>query len=99
MRLVDFMRHILDVQRFPSREQRIKAAFQRYVGTHPNLTVVQRSFLYAVRTLLIQRADEQTALTVDQLSQAPFNRIGKVEELFNDRELAELLDFANTEVA
>ncbi len=99
MRLVDFMRHILDVQRFPSREQRIKAAFQRYVGAHPNLTVVQRSFLFAVRALLIRQADEQTALTVDQLSQAPFNRIGKVEELFNDHELAELLDFANTEVA
>jgi type I restriction enzyme, R subunit len=99
MRLVDFMRHILDVQRFPSREQRIKAAFQRYVGARPNLTVVQRSFLYAVRALLIQRADEQTALTADQLSQVPFNRIGKVEELFNDHELTELLDFANTEVA
>lgn len=99
MRLVDFMRHILDIQRFPSREQRIKAAFQRYVGAHPNLTVVQRSFLYAVRALLIQRVDEQTALTVDQLSQAPFSRIGKIEELFNDHELAELLDFANTEVA
>ena len=99
MRLIDFIQHILDVQRLPSREERIRGAFQRYIKEHPNLTVVQRSFLYGVRALLIQRTDKRGTLTIDQLSQAPFDRIGKVDELFDTHELAELLDFANTEVA
>jgi type I restriction enzyme R subunit len=98
--LVDFIKHILNVERLPAKEQRINLAIERFLHDHSRYTSTQRRIIYALRSLLLQNVeDEQFYLTSDVLSRPPFNRIGDVKELFNAHELNEILQFVNNQVA
>jgi len=103
MRLIDFVRHVLDVQRQPSREERIEAAIQRFLHEHPGFNSIQRRFVYTLQSVLMLQSEEDgqdlAAFTSAHLMQAPFNRIGKADDLFSAHELAELVQFANNQVA
>ncbi len=101
MRLIDFLRHVLGVQRIPSREQRISEAVKHFLQQHPTYTPMQRRIVYALRSALLRLSEEEGSVTftVSHLTEEPFNRIGRVEELFSTPELDELLQFANSQVA
>ncbi|MBA2392177.1 MAG: DEAD/DEAH box helicase family protein [Ktedonobacteraceae bacterium] len=98
--LVDFVKHILDVQRLPSKEERVNQAVERFLRDHSRYTSTQRRIIYALRSFLQQNAEEESInITLDVLSQPPFNRIADVKELFHSHELTEILQFVNNQVA
>lgn len=87
--LADFLRHILNVSRLPSREEGISQAFDEWVRQHPQLTATQLMFVRTLRKAVMQKA-ELTSL--DALRQPPFSTIGDPEKLFKKSELSELFD-------
>ena len=89
--LDDFLRHILDIARLPSREEQISRAFDEWVRTHPGLTATQLMFLRTLRQAVIQQAE---VTTLDSLRQPPFNVIGDPENLFSSELLADILALA-----
>jgi type I restriction enzyme, R subunit len=93
--LIDFLRHILGLARLVSKEEEISAAFEDFMAAHPAFSAKQIHFLLTVRSAVLRRA----RLTVKDLEQPPFNRVGVVHRLFEESELAEILDFANQLVA
>jgi len=89
--LPDFMRHILDIAKIPTWEERIKNDFDQFIAEHAFMSASQINFLRAVRTAVIRH----TKLTRDHLHQPPLSRIGVVESLFKSNEIDEIIDFAN----
>ena len=89
--LPDFLRHILGLSHLPNREEQIAAAFDRFIADHPHFTARQITFLRVVRSQVMRRAQ----LSAADLERAPFNRVGKAQQLFNPAELDEMLAFAN----
>lgn len=89
--LTDFLRHILGLSQLPDREAQISAAFDQFINAHPHFTARQITFLRVVRSQVLRR----TQLSATDLERAPFNRVGKPQQLFAPDELDELLAFAN----
>jgi type I restriction enzyme R subunit len=89
--LADILRHILGLSHLPSREESICRAFDQWVADHPGLNATQLMFLRTVRQMVLNRA----RLTTQALEQAPFSRIGDAHRLFSDKELEEIVTFAN----
>ena len=87
--LADFLRHILNVSKLPSREESISRAFDEWVLMHPQLTATQLMFVRTLRKAVMQRA-EVTSLA--ELRKPPFSTIGNPEQLFKKTELTELLE-------
>jgi type I restriction enzyme R subunit len=90
--LPDFLKSILlgDVQ-LADREQRINQAFDRFIAEHGYLRANQLNFLRAVKAAVLRHA----RITRAALSEPPLSRSGKVEALFQDDAIEELIDFAN----
>ncbi len=89
--LADILRHILGLSHLPSREESICRAFDQWIAEHPGLNATQLMFLRTVRQMVLNHA----RLTTRTLEQAPFSRIGDAHRLFSDKELEEILSFAN----
>ena len=87
--LADFLRHILDVARLPSREAVVSNAFDDWVRRHPRLTATQLLFVRTLRKAVMQRAE---VASLDALRRPPFSAIGDPETLFDRPELTELFD-------
>ncbi|RMH44194.1 MAG: DEAD/DEAH box helicase [Gammaproteobacteria bacterium] len=85
--LVDFLRHILRVATFPSREEVIRQAFQEFIQAHPEFRAPQIQFLRMVQTAIISR----NRITTETLRLPPFSRIGQAEKLFNTEQLDDIL--------
>jgi type I restriction enzyme R subunit len=94
--LGDFLRHILEVARLPSREERISAAFDAWVRAHPRLTATQLMFVRTLRQAVIQRAE---ITTLDELHQPPFSSIGDPEQLFTRADVDALLSLVRLNAA
>jgi type I restriction enzyme R subunit len=90
--LADFLRHILDVAKLPSREAKISQAFDDWVRRHPSLTATQLLFVRTLRKAVMQRAE---IASLDALRKPPFSAIGDPETLFDQPELGELLDLVD----
>ncbi|HKP04749.1 MAG TPA: DEAD/DEAH box helicase family protein [Chthoniobacterales bacterium] len=89
--LAAFLRHMLGLARLPSREEKIRDAFDGFIAAHPHFSALQIHFLRAVRAAAMRRAK----LTGEDLAQLPFSRIGEARKLFSESELTEILDLAN----
>ncbi|PJF03343.1 type I restriction endonuclease subunit R [Acinetobacter seifertii] len=90
--LVDFMRHILcESSHLPNREQRINAAFDAFIATHGYLRANQLNFLRAVKVALVRHG----RITRASLSHPPLSRVGRVETLFPQQEINELITLTN----
>jgi type I restriction enzyme R subunit len=85
----DFLRHILNIAKLPSREETISRAFDEWVRRHPRLTATQLVFVRTLRKAVMQKAKVSS---IDALRKAPFSSIGDPEQLFDEPELTELLD-------
>jgi type I restriction enzyme R subunit len=91
--LADFLRHILNVSRLPTREETISSAFDEWVGQHPALSATQLMFVRTVRKAVMQKAELSS---IEALRKPPFSAIGDPERLFNKPELAELFELIQT---
>lgn len=89
--ILDFVAHILGVKPLPSRESQIRAAFDTFIISHPYLSTTQTNYLRAIRSAILRGKK----LTVDDLARYPFSSFGAPQNLFKDKELSEILDFAN----
>lgn len=89
--LPDFLRHILDISMLPSQEEKIMAAFDRFIADHGYMSASQINFLRAIRSAVLRRQK----ITREQLHQPPLSRIGSVENLFASEDIDKIIDFAN----
>ncbi len=87
--LADFLRHILDLAKLPSREAVISDAFDDWVRRHPRLTATQLLFVRTLRKAVMQKAEVSS---LDALRDPPFSTIGDPATLFDKPELTELFD-------
>ncbi len=91
--LADFLRHILNVARLPSREESISRAFDEWVRQHPQLTATQLMFVRTLRKAVMQKAE---ITSIEALRKPPFSTIGDPERLFKRTELSELFELITT---
>jgi type I restriction enzyme, R subunit len=91
--LPDFLKHILNVAKLPSREEQISRAFDTWVARNPNLNATQLMFVRTLRQAALSRA---RIATVDELLQPPFSRIGDARQLFTPSQLDEMLGLAQS---
>lgn len=89
--LVDFLKHILELNKFESREEIITKAFNQFISDHAQLTASQINFLRGVRSAVIKYA----VINQAQLTKPPLSRVGNVENLFTPEEIDEVIQFAN----
>ena len=102
MRLLDFIKHILGIEHVSNKKERVTSAVQHFLLEHSHFSPVQRRFVYALQSVLLHdrgEAEDSATFTADYLLLAPFNRIGKADDIFSARDLADLLQFANNQVA
>jgi type I restriction enzyme R subunit len=91
--LADFLRHILEIAKLPSREESISHAFDAWVNAHPALSATQLMFVRTLRKAVLERAELSS---LETLRQSPFTSIGDPEALFPKRELDDLLHLAQS---
>jgi len=91
--LADFLRHILDVAKLPSREKSISQAFDEWVRRHPHLTATQLMFVRTMRKAVMQKAE---ITSLESLRKPPFSTIGDPEHLFKESELSDLFELITT---
>lgn len=90
--LADFLRHMLcDHARLPNREERVNAAFDRFIAQHGYLRANQLNFLRAVKTAVLRHG----RITRASLSEPPLSRLGRVEALFPPQDIEDIVSFAN----
>lgn len=91
-RLTDFLAAILEENgRLENREGRINKAFEEFITQHGFLRANQLNFLRAIKAAVIRHA----RITRAALSHPPLSQIGKVEILFPENEIDEIVRFAN----
>lgn len=90
--LADFLRHILcEGAHLPNREQRINAAFDAFIAAHGYLRANQLNFLRAVKAAVLRHG----RITRAALGEPPLSRVGRVEALFPQQDIDELINLAN----
>ena len=89
--LPDFIRHILEIAKLPTWEERIQAEFEWFIADHGFLSASQINFLRSVRAAVLRHAK----ISHDQLRKPPLSRVGAVEVLFKPQEIDKIIDFAN----
>ncbi|HCB3721648.1 TPA: DEAD/DEAH box helicase family protein [Klebsiella aerogenes] len=90
--LADFLRHILcEGAHLPNREQRINAAFEAFIAAHGYLRANQLNFLRAVKAAVLRHG----SITRAALGEPPLSRVGRVETLFPQQDIDELINLAN----
>lgn len=89
--LVELLRHILcQDARLPDREARVQQAFDTFIAAHPRLRANQLAFLRAVKSAVLRHGRINRAA----LSQPPLAHVGKVEALFAQHDIDELIALA-----
>jgi type I restriction enzyme R subunit len=96
-RLVALLRHVLGLERLPSWQQAVTAAFGEFIARHTTLTELQLRFLATLQTFLLQnrRLDRKNLLD------APFTQVHPkgIRGVFSGPELDEVLALAEGLVA
>lgn len=91
--LADFLRHILNISRLPSREETISQAFDEWVRQNPQLTATQIMFVRTLRKAVMQKAEVSS---VEALREPPFSTIGDPEQLFKKPQLTQLFQLVQS---
>lgn len=96
-RFIQFIRHILGLEKLTSWSETVTAAFDSFIAGHTNLTVLQIQFLQMVKTFVLQTGKVERQNLVD----APFTQIHPqgVRGIFRPREIEELIKFTEDLVA
>jgi type I restriction enzyme R subunit len=87
--LVDFLKHVLKIESFPSYDSIVRTAFDAFIIGH-NYNADQSRFLRVVQSVFLQRRKLELA----DLYEEPFTNFGAnaVEKLFGENEISELLE-------
>jgi type I restriction enzyme R subunit len=96
-RLVALLRHVLGLERLPSWQESITAAFDDFVARHTTLTELQLRFLATLRTFLLQNRRLERRHLLD----APFTQVHPkgIRGVFSGPELDEVIALAEGLVA
>jgi type I restriction enzyme R subunit len=86
--LIDFLKHILKIDKLPSYYDIVKTAFDSFILTH-NYNADQSRFLRAVQNQFIERKHIEEADLYDE----PFTQFGDnaVERLFSEEEIKDII--------
>jgi type I restriction enzyme R subunit len=91
--LLEFLRHLLEIEGLPDYGQIVRRQFDGYIAVHP-LSADQTRFLRAVQNVFLQRR----RLTLADLYEPPLTSFGAnaVERWFAPDEVDEVLTFVDT---
>lgn len=90
--LVDFLRHIIcEGAHLPNRAQRINTAFDAFIAKHGYFRANQLNFLRAVKAAVMRHG----RITRAALGEPPLSRVGRVETLFPQQDVDELIKLAS----
>ena len=86
---VDFLKHVLNIEKIPSYEDVVKKAFDAFILEH-NYNADQSRFLRAVQNVFVQRRKLEPA----DLYEEPFTNFGSdaVDKLFTEEDVNELVE-------
>ena len=96
-RFVQFIKHILGLERLESWSETVMRAFDEFISEHNTFSAMQIRFLQTLRTFILQnrRIEKQ------DLVQAPFTRIHPdgIRGVFRSGEIEEILNLSRSLVA
>jgi type I restriction enzyme R subunit len=87
--LVEFLKHVLEIEPLPSHETNMRKAFDLYIVAH-NYNADQSRFLRVMQSVFLQRGKLELA----DLYEEPFTNFGAnaVEKLFAESEITEMIE-------
>jgi type I site-specific restriction endonuclease len=90
-RFIQFIRHILGLERLESRTEAVNRAFDEFIAQHTTFTSLQIRFLQTLRTFVLQTGRVEKRALID----APFTRIHPqgIRGVFAPGEIEEILQF------
>ena len=93
---VDFLKHVLNIEKIPTYEDIVKKSFDAFILEH-NYNADQSRFLRAVQNVFVQRRKLEPA----DLYEEPFTNFGRnaVDKLFTEEEVNELVELTKKLVA
>lgn len=88
-KLVEFLKHILGIEKLSSFPEIVTQSFERFIQEHSYLTARQMQFLDLLKQFILERE----ALTKKDLIQAPFTQIHPdgIRGVFTPKEIDEIL--------
>jgi len=91
-RFIDFIRHILGLQRLQSRTELITQTFDDFIARHNDYTADQIQFMQILKTFIL----EQGSVEKENLVDRPFTNLHPkgIRGLFSPTEIEEILDFS-----
>ena len=92
-RFIQFMRHILGLERLESWSETVTAAFDAFIAEHNTLTEQQIKFLQTLKTFILQTGKVER----HQLIEAPFTSIHPrgIRGVFRPEEINEVLELTS----
>jgi type I restriction enzyme R subunit len=89
---LQFIRHVLGLERVASWEETVTARFDAFIAAHSDLSSRQILFLQALRTFIVQTRRVEKRDLVDE----PFTRVhpSGIQGLFGNAEIEEILGLA-----
>jgi type I restriction enzyme R subunit len=90
-RFIDFLRHILGLQKLQSRTEVITKAFDDFIARHNDYSADQIQFMQTLKTFVIEQGKVEKAHLVDR----PFTNVHPqgIRGLFDQSEIAEIIEF------
>ncbi len=91
-RFIQFLRHILGLQKLASWPETVTAAFDRFIAEHNTFGQLQIQFIQTLRTFILQTGRVEKK----DLIEAPFTQIHPrgIRGVFNPGEITEILEFS-----
>jgi type I restriction enzyme R subunit len=96
-RFIQFIRHILGIEKLSSYEETVNLAFESFIAEHNTFTALQIRFLQTLKTFILQTGRVEKK----DLIEAPFTQIhpSGVRGIFKQDEIEEILRFTKGIVA
>lgn len=96
-RFIQFMRHILGLEKLDSLSETVARAFDDFIARHSTFTALQIQFLQTLRTFILQTG----TVAKKDLINAPFTRLHPegIRGMFRPGEIDEILQFTGRLVA
>lgn len=96
-RFIQFMRHILGLEKLDSWSETVARAFDDFIARHSTFTALQIQFLQTLRTFILQTG----TVAKKDLINAPFTRLHPegIRGMFRPGEIDEILQFTGRLVA
>lgn len=96
-KFIQFIRHILGLEKLGSWEETVTSAFDQFIAQHNTFSALQIQFLQTLKTFVLQTGRIQREALID----APFTRLHPdgIRGVFRPNEIDEILEFTERLVA